>query len=326
MPDALLKYGVATDTSTAGSLHVERQIRKAGSADFAVSADWTPVAGDVTVKKDLGAAANIGTLPTYTNGAWRFVFTAAELQCRRLHVKIVDSATKAVDDDFFSVWTYGGDSAEYPTDYGDGVRLGLTALPNAAAGAAGGLGDMVRISGSTVAADNLEAYYTKRLFIVHDGNSTASGATLQAAIQGASAGTLVEFADGDYDMTASLTVPGRVTVRGTSRASRMVFTNGDSGIPDIIPGDYSSFEEYTNPVNTDDDNRLTIVAGDDYSAGSGRIPSHGHRTVTNYSGPALSGTGKLRFLRGHRFVREAGHGRHGRGGDRHDGQRPTAPR
>jgi len=113
---------------------------KAGSADFATSGDWTPAAGDVKISKDGGAAANIATLPTYiTNVGWKYVFSDAELTAARISVNIVDSATKAVDDQHFSIVTYGNASALIVADLSDAVRLGLTALPNAAAQASGGL-------------------------------------------------------------------------------------------------------------------------------------------------------------------------------------------
>lgn len=113
---------------------------KAGSVDHAVSADWTPAAGDVKVSKDGGAAANITTLPTYiTSIGWKFVFSDTELTCARLSVQVTDSATKAVEDQHFEVETYGNASAQHAVDLDDSVRAGLTALPNAAADAAGGL-------------------------------------------------------------------------------------------------------------------------------------------------------------------------------------------
>jgi hypothetical protein len=86
-------------------------VGKAGSPDFAVSADWTPAPGDVKVTKDGGASANIGTLPTAIvmgNGAvWKFVLTAAELKSKKLVVTVVDGAPKAVRDLSIPIITYG---------------------------------------------------------------------------------------------------------------------------------------------------------------------------------------------------------------------------
>ena len=133
----LRKYGAGTDAD------IYVPIIKRDSVDFAVSADWTPAAGDVKVSKDGGAAANIGTLPTAVTmgntAMWKFVFSDAELQCKYLSISVSDSATKAVEDQFFAIETYGHASAMYKPDFSDSVRLGLTALPNAAADAAGGL-------------------------------------------------------------------------------------------------------------------------------------------------------------------------------------------
>lgn len=127
------------NTLLAGGTLIRIPMVKAGSNDFAVTADWTAAVADVQVSKDGGAAANIGTAPTYANGSWLFTLTAAELSAKTITVTIVDSATKAVEDQFFSVETFGHASAMYQYDPQDAVRLGLTALPNAAADAAGGL-------------------------------------------------------------------------------------------------------------------------------------------------------------------------------------------
>ena len=131
----LAKYGVA--------LTFEAPILQAGSADFAASGDWTPAAGDVKVSKDGGNVANIGTLPTAVGGTgsvlWTWTLSATEMQAAQITIQVVDSATKAVDDQCFIVQTYGNASAQHAMDFDDSVRGGLTALPNAAADAAGGL-------------------------------------------------------------------------------------------------------------------------------------------------------------------------------------------
>ena len=80
---------------------------KAGVRDFAVSADWTPATGDVKISKDGGAIANIGTLPAVvaSSAAWEFTLSAAEMQAREIFVQVIDSATKAVDDQSFILRT-----------------------------------------------------------------------------------------------------------------------------------------------------------------------------------------------------------------------------
>ncbi len=91
---------------------------KRGVVDFAVAADWTPAAGDVKISKDGGAAANIGTLPVFiTDIGWKFIFSDAELTAARININIVDSATKAVEDQHFSVETYGNAAAQHAFDF-----------------------------------------------------------------------------------------------------------------------------------------------------------------------------------------------------------------
>lgn len=107
----LRKYGTGTGAD------VIIPIIKRGVVDFAVSADWTPASGDVKVSKDGGTEANIGTLPVINGtSGWKFVFSDAELQCKSLTVRIVDSATKAIEDQFFIVETYGNASAMFQSD------------------------------------------------------------------------------------------------------------------------------------------------------------------------------------------------------------------
>lgn len=131
----LSKYGVAR--------HIYIPVVKRAVVDFAVSADWTPAAGDVKISKDGGAAANVTNLPvsiTMGNTAiWDFSLTAAEMQAAQVVVTVSDSATKAVEDQSFIIETYGNASAEHLIDFSDTVRAGLTALPNANAGASGGV-------------------------------------------------------------------------------------------------------------------------------------------------------------------------------------------
>ncbi len=108
----LRKYNTAT--------HVYIPIVKRGVVDHAVSADWTPAAGDVMVSIDGGAFANIGTLPVAiaaTRGAcWDFVFTGGETTGKKIYVEICDAATKAIEDQAFTLITYGNASAEIVQD------------------------------------------------------------------------------------------------------------------------------------------------------------------------------------------------------------------
>ena len=109
---SLSKYGEART--------VEIPVVKRAVADFAVGADWTPVAGDVKISKDGAAAANVTNLPTALvmgNGAvWSFALTATEMQAARVLVTVVDAATKAVEDQSFIIETYGHASAQHAFD------------------------------------------------------------------------------------------------------------------------------------------------------------------------------------------------------------------
>lgn len=164
----LRKYGVGTGSG------LWIPIVKRGVVDFAIGTDWTPAAGDVTLNKDGTAAGNIGTLPvavTQGNTAvWYFIFTDAELQCKVLTVVIADATTKAVEDQCFIIHTYGHASAMYLVDFSDAVHFGLTGIPNAAAGASGGL----LISGSNAGTTTLAAL-TITGATTHTGNVAMAG-------------------------------------------------------------------------------------------------------------------------------------------------------
>ena len=114
----LRKYNTLLVT---GTTSIRIPIIKRGVVDFAIGADWTPVAGDVKVFVDGAAVANITNLPAAVasgNGAfWEFILTAAELSCKQLLVVVSDAATKTVEDQSFIVETYGHASAMYVTDF-----------------------------------------------------------------------------------------------------------------------------------------------------------------------------------------------------------------
>jgi hypothetical protein len=70
---------------------------------------------------------------------------------------------------------------------------------------------------------------------------------------------------------------------------------GKGALGTAIPGSFqigSAAVTITAPVDPNDDNRLTLTQGDDHTSGSG-LPSW---TVSNWTGPALKTTGKLRLL------------------------------
>src|SRR3990167_1938391 len=119
---------------------IEIPIVKRAVVDFALGADWTPAAGDVTITKDGGAAANVTNLPTAramgNTALWSFSLTATEMQAARVVVTVADAATKVVEDQAFVIETYGHASAQHAFDLdtastaqtGDGfARLGAPA-------------------------------------------------------------------------------------------------------------------------------------------------------------------------------------------------------
>lgn len=119
---------------------------KRGVVDLAVTADWTPAAADSAISKDQGSFADtsntvaiVGGSPTRGPTGWKLVLTATELSCAQADVQIVDAATKAVEDQFLTIYTYGNASAKFAGDWSDIVRMGLTALPAVASGSAGAI-------------------------------------------------------------------------------------------------------------------------------------------------------------------------------------------
>jgi len=125
----LRKYGVQTT--------IDFELFAIDGVDL--KADAAHASGDITLSKDEGNFA------TATNGftdegiTYSLVLTATEMQAARIVIGVVDQGTKAWLDTVLIIETYGNASAMYKADFDDTVRLGLTALPNAAADAAGGL-------------------------------------------------------------------------------------------------------------------------------------------------------------------------------------------
>lgn len=136
----LRKYG----TGTGADIWIP--VIKRAVVDGAVGADWTPASGDVKVSIDGAAVANIGTLPVALAAGntawWKFVFADSELQGKRIMVSVSDSATKAVEDQYFIVETYGNASAMYQAD------LSAANLP----------ANLVQIGGSTQSGTDLKDF------------------------------------------------------------------------------------------------------------------------------------------------------------------------
>lgn len=94
---------------------------------------------DCTIRKDQGADATATNDFVDEGLSYSLTITATEMQAKEVTVHIIDSATKVYLDKVIVIDTYGNASALHAMDFDDAVRGGLTALPNAAADAAGGL-------------------------------------------------------------------------------------------------------------------------------------------------------------------------------------------
>ncbi len=81
----------------------------AGETNLAVTGDWTPATGDTKISKDGGTVANTTNNPAIVAGTgsviWKLTLTATEMEADQIQVQIVDSATKAVEDNAFSITT-----------------------------------------------------------------------------------------------------------------------------------------------------------------------------------------------------------------------------
>lgn len=110
-----------------------------GTLDFE-NTPPTFVAADCQFSVDKGAFANTGSTPVHEgNGIYSLDLLAAEINGQNTSITIIDSATKLWEDQAIIISTYGDSSAEHAVNLNDSVRAGLTALPNFAADAAGGL-------------------------------------------------------------------------------------------------------------------------------------------------------------------------------------------
>lgn len=114
MAAILRKYGVQTD--------IYFPMVKRAVVDLAVTADWTPATGDTKISLDGAAQANTSNNPAIAAGvSWKLTLTASEMQAAIIAVMIVDSATKAVEDQYILIETFGHTSSIYPgEDWSDG--------------------------------------------------------------------------------------------------------------------------------------------------------------------------------------------------------------
>lgn len=113
-----------------------------GATDF----ESTPVtfaSGDTEISKDGGAFANTNSNPAHEgNGIYSLVLTATEMQAAEIVITVIDqTATKLWEDQAIIISTYGNASAQHAFDL-DVAEQTV---------------DAVKISGSSTAADNVEA-------------------------------------------------------------------------------------------------------------------------------------------------------------------------
>ena len=111
------RYGTSTT--------FEFPIVKRGAVDLAATADWTPATGDTKISKDSGNVANTTNNPSAVGGTgsvlWTLTLTTAEMQASRISIQIVDSATKAVEDQTIFIRTLP--APVYDALYGGNVNL-----------------------------------------------------------------------------------------------------------------------------------------------------------------------------------------------------------
>ena len=123
------KYGVQTV--------INFELYEVDGVDLRV--DAVDAGSDCNIMKDQGAEATCSNDFVDEGNGYSLTITATEMQAATVTLYIIDSATKAWLDKVIHIDTYGNASAEHAMDFDDSVRAGLTALPNAAADAAGGL-------------------------------------------------------------------------------------------------------------------------------------------------------------------------------------------
>lgn len=231
------KYGVAR--------HIYINITKAGSANHAVSADWTPAAGDVKISKDGGAAANVTNLPVAiamgNSAIWDFSLTATEMQAAQINITVADSATKAVDDTGYVIVTYGNASAQHAVDRNDIVRAGMTALPNVAAGANGGLplGDAsgrVDIGKALGTAVTLDANNVLNVSAKYWAGTAITATSLPVATAaGAAGGVFIAGTNASLTITGATTLSDGLAInRSTSNSNALAITGNGTGAGCVI--------------------------------------------------------------------------------------------
>jgi hypothetical protein len=104
----------------------------AGTTNFAATGDWTPATGDTKISLDGGNVANTTNNPTAVGGTgsvlWSLALPAAELSAKVVVIQIVDSATKAVEDQCIVGYAKDSDKVEVYTVEDTDVSPSATAF------------------------------------------------------------------------------------------------------------------------------------------------------------------------------------------------------
>ena len=105
----LRRYGVAST--------IVFPLIKRGVVDFAVTGDYTPVGSDTIVHLDT-ASASYTTDKLVATGSygWAITLKGSELAAKQIQLSVIDAATKAVEDQFVIIETYGSPLAMHPFD------------------------------------------------------------------------------------------------------------------------------------------------------------------------------------------------------------------
>ncbi len=125
----LRKYGVAAT--------IDFELYETDGVDL--KTDAADAGSDCSIYKDEGAAATCTNDFVDEGSIYSLTLSATEMEAARIVVTVIDTATKVWLDKVIVIETYGNASAQHAMDLDDAVRGGMTALPNAAADAAGGL-------------------------------------------------------------------------------------------------------------------------------------------------------------------------------------------
>ena len=177
-------------------------IVKAGSTDYALTADWTPAPGDVKISKDGGAFADIATPLSFVSGvgvaAINWTLTAAETEATEIVIQVIDSATKAVQDQFFRLQTTKAGALQV------GVPQAVQSI-----------GDTAITLDATAAAQT--DFYKGSVVTIISGNG-ANQARIITAYNGTSK---VATIDRGWDVALAITTGG-----GTTRSVFAVFPQG----------------------------------------------------------------------------------------------------